>query len=136
MKKPVYLILSILTLVFPGCEKHESAFNFDKQLNGEWKYIKAVGGFTGDHVIQAPAGSTIVFSADRRYKKKLNGTMVEEGVYELIKLNSVFTGKRENAIKLVGSSFENARLVSVKNDSLWLSDNHVEPYGYLYIRLK
>ena len=136
MKKPVYLILSILTLVFSGCEKQESALNPDKQLNGEWIYIKAVGGFTGDHVIQAPAGSTIVFSADRQYKKKLNGTMVEEGAYELIKLNSIFTGKRENAIKLSGSSFENARLVSIKNDSLWLSDNHVEPYGYLYIRLK
>lgn len=110
----------------------------NERLTGEWVFIKAVGGLTGKHIILPPADSrtTLIFSNRTKFKINVNGNTTVQGNYKLIKVNSIFTAKEDNTINFVSSSREDIKLISIQNDSLWLTENHVEPYGSLYIRMK
>jgi hypothetical protein len=137
MKKIVYSLLALCVLV-SGCEKLTEKPSLNQGLIGEWEFVKAVGGFTGTHVILPPANSktTLIFGDYHQYKKNVDGGTVEAENYQLLKVRSIFTGEDDNAIKFIGSSWDDAKLISIQNDSLWLTDNHVEPYGSLYVRVK
>ncbi|HEY0670585.1 MAG TPA: hypothetical protein VGD22_20540 [Sphingobacteriaceae bacterium] len=138
MKRTVYPLLAFFFLFIYGCEKQTGKPDLNQLLPGEWEFIKAVGGLTGNQVILPPAGTktTLIFSPDHKYKKNNNGQTFEQGSYDLIMVTSIFTGQPDDAIRFNDFSSQNEQLISIENDSLWITDNHVEPFGYLYIKLK
>lgn len=138
MKKKVYWVLAFSILLFFGCEKQEVKLSMDARLSGQWEYIKAMGGFTANQLILPPAGTkiTLIFSSDHKYKRNTNGQTVEQGVYDIIKVRSIFTGTEENAIRFNNFLTQAGQIIALKNDSLWITDNHVEPFRYLYIKMK
>lgn len=137
MKRIVYTVLALSILLAFGCEKQDEKPNLDQRLIGELEFIKAVGGLTGNQVILPPAGikTTLIFSSDHKYKKNNNAQTFEQGSYDLVRVISIFTGQPDDAIRFNDFSSQNGQIISIKNDSLWITDNHVEPFGYLYIKL-
>ena len=89
-------------------------------------------------MILPPAGTktTLIFSPDHKYKKNNNGQTFEQGSYDLIRVTSIFTGQQDDAIRFNDFSSQNGQIISIESDSLWITDNHVEPFANLYIKVK
>lgn len=68
MKKEVYWALTFSILLFLGCEKQEVNLSIDARLSGQWEFIQAMGGFTGNKLILPPADTktTLIFSSDHK----------------------------------------------------------------------
>ena len=135
MKKLFYILPVIcLGLLFFACRKDGT--NPSNNLIGKWKFVQAKGGFTGNTVINPKGIELYTFNADSTFTKTRNDTIKAQGYFHIGAEKSIFTGTLAANISFNNKNAVSGLLVSVKNDSLVLTDNHVEPFGYLYVRVK
>ena len=136
MKKTYYLIhLFMLIVGFMACnKKHDDqpATN----ITGKWRLIQARGGFSGRDVITYDGKTILTLNRDSSFIAVHDATVLDQGTFRIRSAQSVFDATMQPAIKFVGSQASPDKLITVSKDSLLLSDNHVEPYFYKYVRVK
>ena len=135
MKKLFYLLpVFCISLLFFTCRKDGAEPS--NSLTGKWRFVNAVGGFTGRAVINPKGVELYTFKADSTFTRTRNDTLQAQGYFHIGAEKSIFTGTMAANINFNSRAAISGLLISVKNDSLMLTDNHVEPYGYLYVRVK
>lgn len=128
-----YLLLSVFVICCVACHKDNTVGGPDS-IFGSWLFVEARGGFTGKDVVKANGKTVFVFNRDSSYQSLRNDTLLSKGKFHIRAEKSIYNGAMVPSL-----AFDNGpsgKLFTIKNDSLYLTDNHVEPYGALYVRLK
>ena len=139
MKVIFYSLLATILLSSATCKKVQPDTNLEKQLIGIWKYTGKSGGYAGKSEKADPAISqTLEFKSGRHYTRKMNDKITEEGLYELYKTKSIYSGKEDNAIRFGTDSNHLSRnsIISLQKDSLTIADNVYDGFKTAYIRIK
>lgn len=134
MKRSFNLAFSfiLIAFIFVGCDKGSSVNPVAKSILGRWQLTGMRGGLT-DGIIPLPEGTIVyTFSADGTYSVSPG---IGSGNYQIIQQKSIFDGKMHPFLSF-GSNTTGGGLVDIKNDTLSISDNHVESVSSTYVRLK
>ena len=135
MKKIIYILpLVLFTLVFFTCRKEDnSAAN---GIVGYWQFVSARGGFTGGQVIIPHGKELYNFRRDSTFNHTRNDTVLATGSYHIGSVKSIFTGSMAPCISFNSTAGQPSVLFVIRNDTLTLTDNHVEPFASKFVRVK
>ena len=133
MRLAQLLILFLITFGLYCCEK-ENDISLQSKLTGKWEWKSSVGGLTGTLTVLPTSKVILILNADKTFQLTSDGQLTDHGNYSIITISSIFTQKNETALDL--NNANNGRLIEIRNDSLFLTDNHVEPYRSLYLKVK
>lgn len=141
MKLYFLVILAFTTVGFNSCEKQKSEPNIEQRLIGNWELKFSRGGFAGEtKPAENGKRSVLAFKSKDTYQQLENGNLLKEGKYELSTIKSIYSGQLETAISFneVDTLAKEIRkyVVSLRKDSLFLSDNYYDGYSTLYLRVK
>lgn len=141
MKVYFLVILAFTTVGFYACEQQKSEPNMEQRLIGNWELKFSRGGFTGEtKPAEDGKRSVLAFKSKDTYQQLENGNLVKEGNYVLSTTKSIYSGQLETAISFneVDTLAKAIRkyVVSLRKDSLFLSDNYYDGYSTLYLRVK
>ncbi len=123
----------LIAFIFVGCGKGSSVPPIAKSIVGRWQLTEERGGIGGG-VIPLPDFTVIYnFNADGTYSVTpgIGGT----GNYQVIQQKSIFDGKMHPYLSF-GSNTTGGGLIDITNDTLSISDNHVDAISSIYVRLK
>ncbi|MCO4292969.1 hypothetical protein NF867_08855 [Solitalea sp. MAHUQ-68] len=128
------VVVSLVTTV--SCKKDRDA-DLTTKLTGSWEWVYSVGGLTGNQKTYPKETSRVVFTTDKTFRTLANGQTIREGKYDIVYIDNIFSTEKAPAIKFVdlaGNSEDNLFTITV--DTLTFIDNHVEPFGHVYVRVK
>jgi hypothetical protein len=126
-----YLNIIAVILIFVSCNKEVTSQN-QPDISGKWQLLNKIGGFTGKDTISPTSTTFLTLNSNRKFTEETNGTISQQGNYEIGLVKSIFTQQAEFAIRFKGGDF---KLLTFKGDSLFLVDNHTEPYKTSYKRI-
>ncbi len=134
--KNIVLFVILFALASVACSKNVAVI-MDQSVVGKWKWMYSVGGFTGKDTVKPGTNTTmLIFNPNHTYEKVVNGTTVAQGMYTIVNVKSIFTGTSAPAIRFDNADDNHTLLIEMDGAQLILSDNHVEPYGQVYERMK
>ena len=137
MRKLFYLLpVALLTLTFFSCRKDAPQPSIS--IIGQWRFLNAVGGFTGKQVISPRGNEIYTFKADSTFIRLRNDTVLRQGSFHILPVKSIFTGDMRSALLLNMAGYldaASAQLITISKDTLVITDNHVEPYAYSFVRV-
>nr|WP_157246868.1 hypothetical protein [Pedobacter panaciterrae] len=141
MKVYFLAIITFVTVGFYACEKQKSDPNVEQKLIGKWELKFSRGGFTGEtKPVESGRSSVLAFKSKDTYQQIENGNVVKEGKYVLSKEKSIYSGGLETAISFnevdTISKQQKKYVLSLRSDSLFISDNYYDGYSTLYLRVK
>jgi len=127
----------ILSASFTACRKgYKQPEPENKSIIGNWQFVKAVGGITGKVVVNATYKLTYTFNADSVFKQSKNDTLENSGRFYIRTDKSIFSGNTEPSISFSAPTTGVGFLYTIKSDTLVITENHVEPFAFTYVRLK
>lgn len=103
-------------------------------LDGKWYLLARGGGFTGDQHVEY-SGIYYIFGKDV-FTISDNGKITETPI-KWARTRSIHNGDSVYGLQgHIGSEIISPIFISIKNDSLYASDNAYDGYGYSYIKIK
>lgn len=140
MKKQLLLFGSIfLFMLLMAC--HKKAKNdpapvpIHNSIIGSWQFVSALTGPDGKKV-NASGKLVYMFNADSTFKQTNNDTLQNSGNFYIRKEKSNFTGKIEESLSFISATTGVGFLITLKPDTLVITENHEAPSIYTYVRLK
>jgi hypothetical protein len=132
MKKLLGLLL-IIAVAYASCKKNTTEFTTGPVvITGTWQFVAARGGLTGGYIPIPNIYTTYTFNADSTY---IFVPGQASGTFHIGRVKSIFDGQMHPYITFSGQT-HNGGLIKIKNDTLTISDNHVEPFIAIYARIK
>lgn len=129
--------LAIITLA--ACKKQSETASFEKQLIGKWRYTGQSGGFNYQYYPADPSVKTVLeFQRNKIFVTTENNQTTDEGPYDIIRVNSIYTGKEDHAIRfhVTTDSPESGEIVAIRKDTLNIGDNSYDGFTKSYVRVK
>lgn len=133
MKKLLFLSLIIIAAA-TSCKKDGAptpTHPVAGPITGTWQLVAARGGLTGGFIPIPDIYTAYTFKTDSTYAYTLSNS---GGTFHVGQVKSLITGQMQADI-----SFSNPNagggLITLKNDTLTISDNHTEPYIGIYVRV-
>jgi hypothetical protein len=129
------LVLLVAACAFLSCNKGDSADSTTIGFAGRWQYQYQSGGITGTTVYQQPGKITILnLNGDKTYQRLAAGNNTQQGVYEIKSVKSIFTGSNDNGISFDSSN--DWKILTIRKDTLSISDNFPDGFSQVYVKLK
>jgi hypothetical protein len=122
-------LLFVLAVVLLSCE---SAVEPDSRLLDSWQWVSSSGGFAGTMETPASTGEEVMieFTA-KKFRKYVNGSLTEELGYKVKLEESIYSTEPEEVINY-SNGWRQSYLI--KDDTLYLSDQCYDCYGYIYVK--
>ncbi len=139
MKAIFYSLVVVMLFSSATCKKVQSDMSLEKQLIGVWKYTGKSGGYAGKYQKADPEIHQVLeFKSGFKYLQKINEQISGQGIYELYKIKSIYTGKEDNAIRFPAAPEHPIKngIISLQNDTLTIADNVYDGFKMEYIRIK
>ena len=129
MKVTIKIFVVLLTALLLSCDQKIEP---DSNLLGTWTWVKSTGGFAGGTNTPSSTGQqiTIEFSKNR-YKKYVNGSLVDDLSYVIKLDNSIYSTENEEII-IYGNEWRQTFVVT--EQSLILSDECYDCFLHEYKR--
>lgn len=112
MKKIV--IIFILAIGFISCTADGQTEITNSDLTGKWNWVSTDGGIAANiHKAPASTGNTLQLSLMKNYTYSItqNGTVVENGKYELVLKKSIYSGEMERFIQSTKTEGEQSQSI-------------------------
>lgn len=131
MRKIFYILplVFVISLVM-ACKKNKT--DPTSSIFGTWQLVSAQGGFTGGPIPLPSYVITYTFKPDSTFSQTPSQ---RTGTFHITRHKSMFSDNMQPFITFSDSD-AGGLLVTVKNDSLTLIDDHVEPVASTYLRVK
>jgi hypothetical protein len=128
-------LLTVLTFILCcSCSKTTISINKD-DLAGTWVLKHISGGFAGIDSIPTDR-ITIAFEPSGKYTTTFNYTIANSGNYTITKAGEPNYYYSETLLNLISDSNKITYGLSLKNDSLGISEGCCDQFNYLYIKQK
>ena len=128
-------VFLVVAGAFLSCSKRTSIDSTAIDFVGRWQYQYQSGGQTGLKVYQQSGKiTTLNFNSDKTYQRLSDNNTPQEGVYAVKAVKSIFTGNDDNGISFDSSN--SWKIITVRKDTLSLSDNFPDGFSQVYLKVK
>jgi hypothetical protein len=135
IKFTIYLLLFAVT----ACKTSNVEIDPDikmKDLYGKWAWIKSSGGLTGQIITPASTGNNDMLDISSNIIKKFrNGHLLVQYPYQVKKSASIIDKRLYYQLVPVNGGLIQS-ITMLRNDTLVLSDEAYDGYGFTYVRQK
>lgn len=133
MRKRLSYLTIILVTAISSCSKSGDG-NIPAGLVGEWRFMYAKGGFSGNDSIPADPiqVKSLLFYSNQTYEVKNNDQLLDHGSYELRTDTTIFSVDPLPVIVFKNDNQSFEKVYDIKNNRLRLTDNHYEPYTSVF----
>jgi hypothetical protein len=146
MKKAFILSSLVLVTLFTACDK-KAAVNLQPKLKsvspvtsatvaeitGKWLPVGA-SGLNGEPEAMSAISWHYVFNADSTYARYFSPQTQNNGTFHIGQQQSIIDGKLYSSISFDGSADKS--IITLKNDTLTISDNFTGGSKYFFIRFQ
>jgi hypothetical protein len=133
LRKRLSYLTILLVAAISSCSKTGDG-TLPAGLVGEWKFLYATGGFSGNDSIPADPAQVklILFHENLTYEVKNNQQLTDQGTYELRSDTTIFSTDPLPVIVFKSENQFFEKVYDIKNSRLRLTDNHYEPYTSVF----
>ena len=131
-------LLAVVSVAFTSCQKgsvkkpdDSTSAAAPNSIIGTWQWVEQKGGPNNVDLDVTSNNITYSFAPDSIYVYNPGN---KGGTYHITKQTNIFTHNKQDYITF--SNTDLAGLLTLSKDTVTISDNHADPFTYIYVKTK